>query len=449
MELGVSKEDYLKVIYQLTKQYGSARVNRIAEELNYTPASTSVAVNKLEALGFVQRNHDRSIVPTPMAMELAEKLFKKYHFLVGFFCWLGVPGNKAMKDADKMEHILSDKSFEKICVSVKKHKPQIEKLAVHCLATGENPSEKKFPKEKPEPEIKEMETKKQYTPKILWDYSMERFERMPMSGAERCEDIMETIGEWYTAGKSSTIEELSQYFGNTLAEVRKYLAELAARDQIFPVKGKRDPICPTSKGLEIGAKAMEKHKIMSEFFQLIGVNEDQAEAEACRMEHVVSDDSVMRLNTFLCNDGKYERVITGYNLYARYRMGTYPGIMGMYEMDDNSCPRRLVEEFYHYKRDILLKVEPESCYFVLQWKSEKDQMKEQKNVWYKNPGMEWTMAQRTEAGECIPIKPFEFVFIPDDPVVEASVLITFLPAEVKKFSLDVLENIYELNVEIW
>lgn len=39
MELGVSKEDYLKVIYQLTKQYGSARVNRIAEELNYTPAS--------------------------------------------------------------------------------------------------------------------------------------------------------------------------------------------------------------------------------------------------------------------------------------------------------------------------------------------------------------------------------------------------------------------------
>ena len=93
MELGVSKEDYLKVIYQLTKQYGSARVNRIAEELNYTPASTSVAVNKLEALGFVQRNHDRSIVPTPMAMELAEKLFKKYHFLVGFFCWLGAPGD--------------------------------------------------------------------------------------------------------------------------------------------------------------------------------------------------------------------------------------------------------------------------------------------------------------------------------------------------------------------
>ena len=451
MELGVSKEDYLKVIYQLTKQYGSARVNRIAEELNYTPASTSVAVNKLEALGFVQRNHDRAIVPTPMAMELAENLFRKYHFLVGFFCWLGAPGDKAMEDADKMEHILSDKSFEKICASVKKHKTQIEKLAVHCLATGENPSEKNFSNEayKPETEIKEVRNKKQYTPKIMWDYSMERFERMPMSGAERCEDIMETIGEWYTAGKSTTMEELSRYFGNNVSEIRRYLSQLAAKDQILPVKGKRELIRPTSKGLEIGAKALEKHKVMSEFFQLIGVNEDQAEAEACHMEHVVSDDSVMRLNTVLWNDGKYERVFTGYNLYARYRMGTYPGIMGMYEMDDNNCPRRLVEEFYHYKRDILLKVEQESCYFVLQWKQEADQMKEQKNLWYKNPGMEWTMAQRTEDGECIPAEPFEYVFIPDDPVVEASVLITFLPAEVKKFSLDALENIYELNVEIW
>ena len=183
---------------------------------------------------------------------------------------------------------------------------------------------------------------------------------------------METIGEWYSAGKTTTIEELSQYFGNTVPEIRKYLAELSAKDQIFSVKGKKDSICPTSKGLEIGAKALEKHKVMSEFFQLIGVNEDQAEAEACRMEHVVSDDSVMRLNTFLCNDGKYERVITGYNLYARYQIGTYPGIMGMYEMDDNNCPRRLVEEFYNYQRDILLKVEQDSCYFVLQWKKKAD-----------------------------------------------------------------------------
>ena len=199
MELGVSKEDYLKVIYQLTKQYGSARVNRIAEELNYTPASTSVAVNKLEALGYVQRNHDRSIVPTPMAMDLAENLFQKYYFLIGFFCWLGTPGDKAMQDADKMEHILSDISFEKIRASVKTHKTQIEKLSAHCLATGENSAEISFSEDELKPNIPKKEDKKQYTPKIVWDYSMERCESMPTSSTERCEDIMETIGEWHTS----------------------------------------------------------------------------------------------------------------------------------------------------------------------------------------------------------------------------------------------------------
>ena len=449
MELGVSKEDYLKVIYQLTKQYGSARVNRIAEELNYTPASTSVAVNKLEALGYVQRNHDRSIIPTPMAMDLAENLFRKYHFLVGFFCWLGTPGDKALQDADKMEHILSDKSFEKICASVEKHKAQIKKLSAHCLATGENQAEIQFSEAELESEKWKKVEKKQYTPKIMWDYSVERCESMPMSGVERCEDIMETIGEWHSAGKSTTIVELSRYFGNTLAEIRQYLEELAAKEQIFPVKGKEDPIHPTKKGLEIGAKALEKHKIMSEFFQLIGVNEDQAEAEACRIEHVVSDDSVMRLNTFLCNDGKYERVINGYDLYTRYRVGTYPGIMGIYEMDDINCPRRLVEEFYNYKRDILLKVEQENCYFVLQRKPEADLLEEQKTLWYKNAGIEWTMARRNDDGECIPTDPFEYVLLPDDPVIEASVLITFLPADMTDFSIDAVEKIYELDVEIW
>ena len=215
------------------------------------------------------------------------------------------------------------------------------------------------------------------------------------------------------------------------------------------MKRNEDPICPTKKGLEIGAKALEKHKIMSEFFQLIGVNEDQAEAEACRIEHVVSDDSVMRLNTFLCNDGKYERVITGYNLYTRYRIGSYPGIMGIYEMDDINCPRRLVEEFYNYKRDILLNVEQENCYFVLQRKPETDWPEDGRMLWYKNTGMEWTMAQRNDLGECIPTDPFEYVLVPDDPIIDASILITFLPADVMEFSIEAVEKIYELNIEIW
>ena len=68
-------------------------------------------------------------------------------------------------------------------------------------------------------------------------------------------------------------------------------------------------LCP--KGQEIAERMYERHVFLSNWLVELGVDPDVAVEDACRMEHVVSDDSVMRLNTFLCNDGKYERVITG------------------------------------------------------------------------------------------------------------------------------------------
>ena len=93
-------------------------------------------------------------------------------------------------------------------------------------------------------------------------------------------------------------------------------------------------------------------------------DQQKAEDDACRMEHIVSDDSIICLNSFLRNDGRYQRAITGYNLHSRYAVGTYPGIMGIYQISEETCPRRLAEEFYDYKRDILLNVELGKSHFV-------------------------------------------------------------------------------------
>ena len=71
-------------------------------------------------------------------------------------------------------------------------------------------------------------------------------------------------------------------------------------------------------------------------------DQQKAEDDACRMEHIVSDDSIMCLNSFLRNDGRYQRAITGYNLHSRYAVGTYPGIMGIYQISEETCPRRLM-----------------------------------------------------------------------------------------------------------
>lgn len=101
-------------------------------------------------------------------------------------------------------------------------------------------------------------------------------------------------------------------------------------------------------------------------------DQQKAEDDACRMEHIVSDDSIMCLNSFLRNDGRYQRAITGYNLHSRYAVRTYPGIMGIYQISEETCPRRLAEEFYDYKRDILLNVELGKSHFVLQKKEENE-----------------------------------------------------------------------------
>lgn len=456
MELGASKEDYLKLIYLESEPYGSARVSSVAAELKYSKPTVSATFSKLEALGLIEKTFDRSVIPTEQGAAIAQNLLVKYHFFTGYLRWLGLPKEIAMQDADKMEHAFSNESFLKVVASVAAHQKEIKKLADSCLINKNDsrivyiyenlPEITDLPKLSVGKKVKKIKKKPQ---KLQWEPKPENSGAMPMSRDERREDILETIGEWYGKGRSTTIEELSRYFGNTEPEIKRYLAELTVRQQIFPVKGKQDLIQPTQHGIIESQNAMKKHKIMSEFFQLIGVDQEKAEDDACRMEHIVSDDSIMCLNSFLRNDGRYERAITGYNLHSRYAVGTYPGIMGIYQISEETCPRRLAEEFYDYRRDILLNVELGKSHFVLQKKEENETAESAKALWYKKTGNEWGRAQQGEAGECIPAEFFEYVLQPDDPIIEAYILVTFLPADAEECSMEVIDNICELDIEIW
>jgi len=60
----------------------------------------------------------------------------------------------------------------------------------------------------------------------------------------------------------------------------------------------------TEKGREIAAKIFERHKVISEFFMSIGVSEENASEDACRIEHVISDESFERLRQYIEKDKK-------------------------------------------------------------------------------------------------------------------------------------------------
>jgi Mn-dependent DtxR family transcriptional regulator len=118
-----SQEDYLEKILQISKKKDNVHAIDIAREMNFSKPSVSVAMNKLKELGFIQINEKGEISLTVSGLEIAEKTLEKHEILTKMLVSLGVDEKTALEDACKMEHDISDKSWEMI----KKHAEYLKK----------------------------------------------------------------------------------------------------------------------------------------------------------------------------------------------------------------------------------------------------------------------------------------------------------------------------------
>lgn len=110
-----SREDYLETILLLMKKKGMVRSIDIANELNYSKASISRAVNLLKNNGFINVDPNGYISFTGMGLQHAEAVYERHTAIKSFFInVLGVSEDTAEQDACKIEHILSDESYEKL-----------------------------------------------------------------------------------------------------------------------------------------------------------------------------------------------------------------------------------------------------------------------------------------------------------------------------------------------
>ena len=89
-----------------------------------------------------------------------------------------------------------------------------------------------------------------------------------------------------------------------------------------------------------------------------------AEEDACRMEHVVSDETVQQICNFVNYGSTFEHALRNTDLRYRYEPREYSFLMGIYYME-KTCPRRLAGEFKNYKEQIRLHVKKEDSYFEL------------------------------------------------------------------------------------
>ena len=121
MNLQESGEMYLETIYTLKKTRPNVRSIDICERMGFSKPSVSRAVGLLKNGGFITVDNDGYITLTDVGLEVAEKIYQRHQILTGFFVWLGVNEETAAEDACKIEHDISDESFEAIKRAMKNH----------------------------------------------------------------------------------------------------------------------------------------------------------------------------------------------------------------------------------------------------------------------------------------------------------------------------------------
>ncbi len=116
MKLHASGEDYLEAILILQKQKGESAVRSIdlARHMGFSKPSISHAVGLLQNGGFLTVDIDGFLHLTEIGREMAEKIYERHLFFTKQLIAAGVDQETAEQDACRMEHAISDASFEKL-----------------------------------------------------------------------------------------------------------------------------------------------------------------------------------------------------------------------------------------------------------------------------------------------------------------------------------------------
>lgn len=112
-----SGEMYLETILILSNEKPNVRSLDVAEYMGYSKPSVSRAISILKNKKLVQLDSNNYIILTKEGKRLAEKIYERHTVLSDFFYSIGVPKKISSEDACKIEHIISNETFN----AIKKH----------------------------------------------------------------------------------------------------------------------------------------------------------------------------------------------------------------------------------------------------------------------------------------------------------------------------------------
>ena len=124
MHIQESGEMYLETIHVLCKKQGAVRAIDISEHMGYSKPSVSRAMGILKQAEYIVVDKNGFITLTESGLEVANRMYERHTLLTELFTRLGVDEETAADDACKIEHHISEKSFEAIKKFVEESKKQ-------------------------------------------------------------------------------------------------------------------------------------------------------------------------------------------------------------------------------------------------------------------------------------------------------------------------------------
>lgn len=256
---------------------------------------------------------------------------------------------------------------------------------------------------------------------------------------EREEDLLETLYVWWKEGRVLETTKLCLALNISQQELHALIDRMVSHGYLRKCED-WEVIKLTSYGKDQGAECLERHQYLTQFLQMIcGLNEEQAQENACRMEHVIDAEVMRGIREYLKYGDHYDRMVKHLNLLTLYAKGNYWFRCGIYD-SKKRYPRSLAKEDEQYQEDILLKVRDTQCNFYLR----KIEGSMGKNVWYQ-AGEQWKLAEHTDDGVRIPADAFSFAISANDFITEGMLMVAFTD----EIQLPQEENCRELNVHIW
>jgi len=263
---------------------------------------------------------------------------------------------------------------------------------------------------------------------------------IPHSTEELEEDILEYLYTTWSAGRQVSSAEVCSAFTITRWEFRAVKQQMLSHGYLEEEMA--DGLLKlTEIGKIQGEECQTRHHNLTQFLQMTcGLEEEQAQKNACRMEHVVDSEVIQGVRDFLKHGDTYDRIARKLDLHSLYEEGSYTFCMSMYRLETR-YPRKLAEEFTLFTDQIELEVKKEQSIFYLHTK---EQQKMPFYLWFLS-GEQWIMAEKQQRGYPIPTEIFVYSFSKMIPVTECECLIGITKKTVPPSE----EECRELNIHIW